>query len=441
MVGHRCAELLAERAQRTARPVRITVLGEEPRPAYDRVHLTSLFDGASTEELDLPRAAGGRAASRRPGDRDRPRRADRHHGLRRRLPLRRAGAGHRLVPVRAAGAGPRRDRLLRLPHHRGPARRSRQYAAGRRIGAVVGGGLLGLEAAGALQALGLDTHVVEFAPRLMPVQVDEGGGRRCGPHIEELGVTVHTVDPHRGGGDRRGRRGVRARAGRRARISAPCRRTWSSSPPVSGRATSSAASAGLPGRRARRHRGRRALPHRRPADLRDRRVRAGRRRPGVRPGRARLRDGRDGRRPPARRGPERRSPAPTCPPSSSCSAWTSPPSATRSAARPGALDVALQRRPRRALQEAGRSPRTARCSAASWSATPRRTRRCARWPVPARRCPTRRSSWCCRPAPAAPARSARPRCRTRRRVLLPQRHQGRDQRARSTSRAAPTCGA
>jgi nitrite reductase (NADH) large subunit len=46
-------------------------------------------------------------------------------------------------------------------------------------GVVIGGGLLGLECAKALRDMGLETHVVEFAPRLMAVQVDEGGGRCC----------------------------------------------------------------------------------------------------------------------------------------------------------------------------------------------------------------------------------------------------------------------
>src|SRR6185369_2403006 len=58
-------------------------------------------------------------------------------------------------------------------------------------GVVIGGGLLGLEAAKALVDLGLETHVVEFAPRLMAVQVDEGGGRVLRRHIESLGVRVH----------------------------------------------------------------------------------------------------------------------------------------------------------------------------------------------------------------------------------------------------------
>jgi nitrite reductase (NADH) large subunit len=45
---------------------------------------------------------------------------------------------------------------------------------------VIGGGLLGLEAANALKQLGLETHVVEFAPNLMAVQLDNGGRRCCG---------------------------------------------------------------------------------------------------------------------------------------------------------------------------------------------------------------------------------------------------------------------
>ena len=59
-------------------------------------------------------------------------------------------------------------------------------------GVVIGGGLLGLEAAKALKDLGLATHVVEFAPRLMAVQVDEGGGGLLRSRIEALGVAVHT---------------------------------------------------------------------------------------------------------------------------------------------------------------------------------------------------------------------------------------------------------
>ncbi|HCI10826.1 MAG TPA: nitrite reductase (NAD(P)H), partial [Alcanivorax sp.] len=54
------------------------------------------------------------------------------------------------------------------------------------------GGLLGLEAANALRLLGLETHVVEFAPQLMPVQLDETGGALLRKEVEALGVHIHT---------------------------------------------------------------------------------------------------------------------------------------------------------------------------------------------------------------------------------------------------------
>jgi len=61
-----------------------------------------------------------------------------------------------------------------------------------KVGVVVGGGLLGLEAGNALVNLGLETHIVEFAPRLMAVQLDDGGGALLRRKIEDLGVNVHT---------------------------------------------------------------------------------------------------------------------------------------------------------------------------------------------------------------------------------------------------------
>src|SRR5690606_1231282 len=68
----------------------------------------------------------------------------------------------------------------------------RAAAATAKVGVVIGGGLLGLEAAKALKDLGLQTHVVEFAPRLMAVQIDDGGGRVLRQKIADLGVGIHT---------------------------------------------------------------------------------------------------------------------------------------------------------------------------------------------------------------------------------------------------------
>jgi len=67
-----------------------------------------------------------------------------------------------------------------------------ESAKSSKVGVVIGGGLLGLEAANAIKQLGLQTHVVEFAPRLMAVQLDQDGGDLLRRKIEDLGVCVHT---------------------------------------------------------------------------------------------------------------------------------------------------------------------------------------------------------------------------------------------------------
>ena len=60
-----------------------------------------------------------------------------------------------------------------------------------RSGVVIGGGLLGLEAANALRSFGIDAHVVERAPRLMAQQLDAAGGALLGRMISGLGIAVH----------------------------------------------------------------------------------------------------------------------------------------------------------------------------------------------------------------------------------------------------------
>ncbi len=61
-----------------------------------------------------------------------------------------------------------------------------------KVGSVVGGGLLGLEAAKALQDLGLKTNIIQFSPRLMSAQLDDGGAKMLADKIEALGLSVLT---------------------------------------------------------------------------------------------------------------------------------------------------------------------------------------------------------------------------------------------------------
>jgi nitrite reductase (NADH) large subunit len=195
MVGQKFLESLAEGP--AAADVRVTVLCEEPRPAYDRVHLSEFFSGKSAEDLSLVPAGF----------------FEQHPGFQLRLATKAVAVERRdhtvttadgeVIPydklVLATGsypfvpAVPGRDR----PHchvYRTIEDLEAMQASGKvsKSGVVIGGGLLGLECAKALRDMGLQTHVVEFAPRLMAVQIDETGGRVLREKIEALGVEVHT---------------------------------------------------------------------------------------------------------------------------------------------------------------------------------------------------------------------------------------------------------
>lgn len=205
MVGQRFLEALDPAAG-----FRITVLAEEPRAAYDRVQLSSLFSGGSALDLSLAPAGFFERAhiALRLGERATAidRRARRVHTHQHceyaydKLVLA-TGSSPFVPPI--PGCDRAGCHVYRTIEDLDAIRASACSAAS---GVVIGGGLLGLEAAKALTDLGLATHVVEFAPRLMALQVDEGGGAMLRRSIAALGVSVHT------GKDTRAiRDGVRAR--------------------------------------------------------------------------------------------------------------------------------------------------------------------------------------------------------------------------------------
>jgi nitrite reductase (NADH) large subunit len=199
--AHRLIETLRDRGFTGA----ITVLGEEPRPAYDRVALTSYLAGTSAADLTYPVPDD---VTLRLGD-----------------PVERIDREARLAITRDGHAEPYDALVLAtgsrpfvppVPGHDLPGcfvyrtlddlDAIREAARDATTGVVIGGGLLGLEAADALRGLGLATHVVEMSPWLMPRQVDEGGGSVLKNQIEALGLTVHTgagvdrIEPGPGGG-------------------------------------------------------------------------------------------------------------------------------------------------------------------------------------------------------------------------------------------------
>jgi nitrite reductase (NADH) large subunit len=200
MVAQRLVEALEARG--ATETWDIDVFGEESRPPYDRVALTSFFSDRDPDDLLL----GDADLWRQPGIR-----------LHRHVPVtsidreaRTVAAKGRTFPYDALvlatgsyatvppvdGADLPGSFVYRTVDDVAELRawvEERGRRLGRTVrGAVIGGGLLGLEAAGALTALGAETTVVEFADWLMPLQVDRAGGESLRRLIEQLDVSVRT---------------------------------------------------------------------------------------------------------------------------------------------------------------------------------------------------------------------------------------------------------
>lgn len=192
MVGHHCVEQLL--AAGALEHYRIDVFGEEAQRAYDRVHLSEYFSGRDAESLAMSAAE----LYARPGlylhlaapvlEIDRATcEVITAKGRFTYDKLVLATGSYPFVPPIEGAEGDARLVYRTLDD----LDAIRAAAQGKRRGVVVGGGLLGLEAANALKSLGLEAHVVEFAPRLMPVQLDDFGGAALRQRIEDLGVGVH----------------------------------------------------------------------------------------------------------------------------------------------------------------------------------------------------------------------------------------------------------
>lgn len=193
MVGHRLVDQL--RTLDTEQIWRIVIVAEEHQPAYDRVSLSSYLDGKSKSDLTLAEV-----------DFLNDPRVDLLLGcpvvsVDRTARTVRTVQGDRIfydALVLATGSRPfvppvpGRD-LTGCFVYRTFDDLDALRAAARpgRPGVVVGGGLLGLEAANALCLLGMRPHVVESAPHLMPAQLDAGAARVLHRHVTELGLRVH----------------------------------------------------------------------------------------------------------------------------------------------------------------------------------------------------------------------------------------------------------
>jgi len=195
MVGHRFCELLRE--QPDAQRFRVTVFGEEHHPAYDRVHLSECFSGRDPKDLQMADPEWYREQQIELHLGDPVEFIDRDARVVKSKSGRSVEYDHLVLATGSSAAVPPiggvEKRGVFVYRTIDDLERLKNWGSGKalcRSAVVIGGGLLGLEAAKACHDMGLETHVVEFAPRLMPRQVDSRGGALLRNAIESLGVHV-----------------------------------------------------------------------------------------------------------------------------------------------------------------------------------------------------------------------------------------------------------
>lgn len=192
MVGYKFCEKLISKSS----AYQIIVFGEETRRAYDRVHLSEYFAGKTAEDLSMSSASWY---------------ADNDIQLHLGDPVQEINRQQKTVHTQT-GLVVRYDYLVLatgsgafVPDIPGVEKQGvfvyrtiddldhiKAYATNAKNGVVMGGGLLGLEAAKALIDLGIEqTHVIEFAPRLMPRQIDAAGSAMLQAKLGQLGLQIH----------------------------------------------------------------------------------------------------------------------------------------------------------------------------------------------------------------------------------------------------------
>jgi len=192
MVGLKfCEKLIARSSQ-----FEIIIYGEEPRPAYDRVHLSSFFSGSSAEDLLLTPSSWYEDNKIKLHTGELVTKINRNEKS---IQTHSGKKDHYDILVLATGSS------AFVPNIEGVERNGvfvyrtiedliqiQAYAAKAKVATVIGGGLLGLEAAKAMVDLQLETHVVEFAQRLMPRQIDEDGSTILVGKLKQLRIHIHT---------------------------------------------------------------------------------------------------------------------------------------------------------------------------------------------------------------------------------------------------------
>lgn len=203
MVGQRFMENLLK-IMGSSNSCQISTFCEEPRAAYNRVKLTSFFESMDPSKLSMTGEydSQGRTAWYQDNNvelllNDKAVRIDTESKTI-------TGQSGTTIPydkcILATGSYPF---VPPIPGKQRPGvfvyrtvedlQAMLQYARDHHVqaAAVIGGGLLGLEAAKAVQDMGLESHIIEFAPILMCRQIDQGGHNVLVNKIESMGLQVH----------------------------------------------------------------------------------------------------------------------------------------------------------------------------------------------------------------------------------------------------------
>jgi nitrite reductase (NADH) large subunit len=193
MVGYKfCEKILAKSTE-----FNLIIFGEEPRRAYDRVHLSEYFNGKTADYLSLSTENWYNEQGITLYLNDPVKEIDRDNKTIHSAKGLTVAYDYLII---ATGSAPFVPDIPGIDKEGVFVYRTiedldliRNYAARSKTGAVLGGGLLGLEAAKALIDLNLgETNVIEFAPRLMPRQIDGAGSGMLQNKLKALGLNIYT---------------------------------------------------------------------------------------------------------------------------------------------------------------------------------------------------------------------------------------------------------
>ncbi|MEP3837614.1 MAG: nitrite reductase large subunit NirB [Algibacter sp.] len=199
MVGYKFCEKFVQKTE--FKDFKITVFGEEPRPAYDRVHLSEFFENQDAKALEMAPAewyaennieliTGERVSdiSRK----DKTIKTAKNREFSYNYLVLATGSSPFVPPIKGVekeGVFVYRtiEDLEGMLAYAAKLKAKKPNAKA----AVLGGGLLGLEAGKAVMDMGLEPHIVEFASKLMPRQLDLRSSQVLQLKLESIGLNIH----------------------------------------------------------------------------------------------------------------------------------------------------------------------------------------------------------------------------------------------------------